>query len=507
MLVLGLGYPLYMPSPSETLPMAYRKKGIRVGDVGVISKNGAFDFLFNACRQREEPDGAINPVALPEDFELLDADINVHNKYNLPTHLLSSHVNALSSLDSSCAFAFKCSEAGGAVLALPRGATVYEATNKRHFQQHAARHAVSWYKYLLNTGRDVTNGSLYFVTDCIKSANWGIATFYASQADNDYLHLIFDERSCRWKFLGKVEARDGPGSMDIVASDGGEPNQCVFLCGYKIMLQPRIWDELWNAVLVGSQGGESWPYPGDSQSHLHGTSGGRTDSYQGSSADGNTTHMDPGSCIPRDQASTMDTPESWLGQVMLEEFCSTAAPVHPSDLINVMLLHLLPEVTVSLVHDSEWCDHLPDDFMADPTNPNVDGLLENVKRSYKVVVDQYDCAVHVSSSETNSEVQESCKVPSEVTQPAITRSGGSTSRGSPMRRRNRVVACLSCRKRKTRCNAGEGVDTCDKCRTLRRPCITLPVICEDVIRLHDYEPENMPLDELRSLIRRFVQQG
>jgi hypothetical protein len=26
--------------------------------------------------------------------------------------------------------------------------------------------------------------------------------------------------------------------------------------------------------------------------------------------------------------------------------------------------------------------------MADPSNPNVDGLLENVKRSYKAVVDQ-----------------------------------------------------------------------------------------------------------------------
>lgn len=102
MLVLGLGYPLYMPSLSETLPMVYRKKGIRVGDVGIITQNGAFDFLFNACRQREESDGAINPVALPEGFELLDADINVYSdKYNPLTHLLSCHVNALSSsLDS-----------------------------------------------------------------------------------------------------------------------------------------------------------------------------------------------------------------------------------------------------------------------------------------------------------------------------------------------------------------------------------------------------------------------
>ncbi len=100
MLALGVGYPLYMPSPSKSLPMAYRKQGMRVGDIGVIAPNGAFDFLFNACRQREEPDGAVNPVALPEGFELLDVDINVYVRYNPLTHLLSSHVNALRSLDS-----------------------------------------------------------------------------------------------------------------------------------------------------------------------------------------------------------------------------------------------------------------------------------------------------------------------------------------------------------------------------------------------------------------------
>lgn len=57
----------------------------------------------------------------------------------------------------SCASAFRCLEAGGAVLALPEGATVCEAMNKLHFQRHAARHAISWYEYMLNKGRDVTN--------------------------------------------------------------------------------------------------------------------------------------------------------------------------------------------------------------------------------------------------------------------------------------------------------------------------------------------------------------
>ncbi|KAF8335282.1 hypothetical protein F5887DRAFT_614491 [Amanita rubescens] len=255
-------------------------------------------------------------------------------------------------------------------------------------------------------GREVPNGSLYFVTDCIKSVNWGIATFYAPSTAYDDLHLVFDETSCRWEFRGKVEAREGPRPMDVIVADGEEPNQCVFLRGYKIMLQQHIWDKLWNAVAVESQGGESSsPSIRDSQSH--GTSGGRTDlSHQRSSDGGNTMHMDPTSRITTYQASqlTTHTPESWPGQVMLEAFCSAAAPVHPSDLINIMLLHLKPEAIVSLVHDSEWCDHLPDDFMADPINPNVDGLLENIKRARKVMVDEHGSVV-LDNPEEDPEAQ------------------------------------------------------------------------------------------------------
>ena len=60
-----------------------------------------------------------------------------------------------------------------------------------------------------------------------------------------------------------------------------------------------------------------------------------------------------------------------------------------------------------LSHDDEWSDQLPrvstyspsrvksrklrlsQDFIADPVNPNVEGLLENIKWSYTAVVDQY----------------------------------------------------------------------------------------------------------------------
>jgi len=73
----GRGFALYVPEPNKRLPMAYQKKGINIGDVGIITPDGGFSFLFNICVPREDP---INPRILPEDFSLLQptlADVDV----------------------------------------------------------------------------------------------------------------------------------------------------------------------------------------------------------------------------------------------------------------------------------------------------------------------------------------------------------------------------------------------------------------------------------------------
>lgn len=45
--------------------MPYRRKGISIGDVGIITPSGSFSFLFNICLPHDHP---INPRILPEDF-------------------------------------------------------------------------------------------------------------------------------------------------------------------------------------------------------------------------------------------------------------------------------------------------------------------------------------------------------------------------------------------------------------------------------------------------------
>jgi len=109
---------------------------------------------------------------------------------------------------------------------------------------------------MLDNGMDNANGSIYLVTECIKSTNWGISVFYALPTANTSLRFTFNEGLCRWYSRGKIEAKAGPEPKDVTVTDDEEPNQCVFLRGYKIMLRPDIWDKLRSSVDVTSQDGE-----------------------------------------------------------------------------------------------------------------------------------------------------------------------------------------------------------------------------------------------------------
>jgi len=40
---------LWAPQPYLQLPLEYRRGGTQVGDVGIITQEGAFDFMFNIC--------------------------------------------------------------------------------------------------------------------------------------------------------------------------------------------------------------------------------------------------------------------------------------------------------------------------------------------------------------------------------------------------------------------------------------------------------------------------
>jgi hypothetical protein len=97
------GRPLWIPQSNMVLPIPYRAQGVRVGDVGIFTENGGFDFLFNICVLRDDP---INPRNLPENFVPISppvdpTDIRKFAEFSPGSYLASSSVAASRTAESS----------------------------------------------------------------------------------------------------------------------------------------------------------------------------------------------------------------------------------------------------------------------------------------------------------------------------------------------------------------------------------------------------------------------
>ena len=86
------GFPLWIPQPNTSLRRSYQRQGVSIGDVGIFTSDGGFDFLFNICL----PAGhASNPNELPEGFsplELKPEDVCKFRAHSSHSHLVSPSV-------------------------------------------------------------------------------------------------------------------------------------------------------------------------------------------------------------------------------------------------------------------------------------------------------------------------------------------------------------------------------------------------------------------------------
>jgi hypothetical protein len=66
MITKARGFPLWIPSSNTSLPPEYRYSGVSIGDVGVLTPEGGFDFIFNVFADAGDPVNANSE--LPDDF-------------------------------------------------------------------------------------------------------------------------------------------------------------------------------------------------------------------------------------------------------------------------------------------------------------------------------------------------------------------------------------------------------------------------------------------------------
>ncbi|THU94905.1 hypothetical protein K435DRAFT_667421, partial [Dendrothele bispora CBS 962.96] len=179
------GYPLWKPKPYDSLPELYRMTGTRLGDVGRITQDGHFHFLFNALAPADDP---VNRGGVPTDFELLEFDMNEilrcvnYHEPGVPIYSIGTKRYELGA-DASTQIAgtpaeggggieFKFEDNRGALLLLPDGATRVDVETIIPFRQYAYRNCEEWYRFAESRGIEVENGSLYFVTGYDKTESW-----------------------------------------------------------------------------------------------------------------------------------------------------------------------------------------------------------------------------------------------------------------------------------------------------------------------------------------------
>lgn len=280
--VKDLGYPLWIPEPNNRLPVQYQRQGIEIGDVGIITPSGSFDFLFNI---RLPANNSINPSELPDHFSPLHPpldpiDTRGHLEFKPNSYLASSSVNRSHHGDSETPYVIACipllnasqscgnsgltfesSASEGAILAMPDGSYSIDLGNVAKFRRYMATNAENWYRYANGVrGREALNGEVRLVIGCHKTTSWGMATFSDLRERKEF-RLRFKptgessvgRRTYGWDYTGIAEVRAGPDQQeteDLRVGDESDDrhqlyrNQCLFLRTLNVTLRSDIWDKL-----------------------------------------------------------------------------------------------------------------------------------------------------------------------------------------------------------------------------------------------------------------------
>ena len=299
LLTRKLGYPLWYPDLSENLPHAYLAEGVSIGDVGMITADGSFDFLFNICKEKDDP---VNDNDVPSGFERVNVTPreieSFPNMYPSGTVISSASIqkrritmqassqenpyeqlaiyqghrliyHRVIDVGIGAGFDFSCSCEKGAILILPDGASRKDLQTVNKFRRAIEHNAAAWCEFVRNGGR--TPESLYLVTGCVKTSSWGVASIFnqssTREASLKFIPASMGEGSGSlsylWDTYSPLDTRRGPDPPSEAQ------NQCVFLRGFKITFSegfrtlwsgnPNITDESdENRYGSGPKSGFSW---------------------------------------------------------------------------------------------------------------------------------------------------------------------------------------------------------------------------------------------------------
>ncbi|KAK0194035.1 hypothetical protein F5146DRAFT_1221561 [Armillaria mellea] len=378
------GYPLWIPESDYNLPGPYRDKGVSVGDLGILTDDGGFDFLFNACAEADDP---VNCGRVPPQFKPLRISCgSTHTIRKIPYHcrnssITSAHVSRTEfTIEGSAqitpfvtgrgGFEFSLQSAEAAILMLPDGGYRYDTMHRALFEQYAVENGHSWYVYVNSfeyLARQAPNGSLYLVTGCDKARTWMIAA--ASRPSKSCaisvrfgIGPIMEGRialQTSWSTPHSASAsRIYPDYPDPMPQ---QDNQCVFMRGFTISVRENSFKQkIFGRIRVKAIGGSSRnAAPSFSSRSPYSSHQGDT---AGPSSSGVVSSTGPVDNLDMPDYSTNDEPKSLLndGVELIDLPGRSTELLNPSAKINEHILALNPHVTVAVTHDEDWMNVIKD---------------------------------------------------------------------------------------------------------------------------------------------------
>ncbi|PPQ89069.1 hypothetical protein CVT25_006441, partial [Psilocybe cyanescens] len=384
----GRGIPLWIPEPNKNLPIQYQRKGIAIGDVGIITASGSFAFLFNICLAHDHP---INPSTLPMNFKPIHvAAVNIHyqSEFKNNSHLASASTVRSQNDGDSSGLVFESSASDGAILTMPVGSKSEDLGSVGRFRKYVAANMVNWYKYAYHDREyDVRNGDLRLVIGYDTTSFWGMATFSNSTAHQESFRLKFgliEGRRYGWEYSGMAEVRAGPDAHEIVQLRDNDPsqedinyeNQCLFVRTINATLPDKVWDDL------GFDYDELDVY---ADSDL--PTGSSTPALEGSYRNYSSS-AGPSISPPSNQVGTTSTSSRANDNILTVHATksvyssSTFLADHPSKAINAMLLkNCSEEVKMAITQDQDWMSVLTDE---DTILPSSEDIIKRIQVAFDI---------------------------------------------------------------------------------------------------------------------------
>ncbi|KAJ7601117.1 hypothetical protein C8J56DRAFT_26549 [Mycena floridula] len=223
---LGHGFPLWRPKPMNMMG----RRGVQVGDLGYVTRDGGFVFLFNIHRDKDDPSQS---RGAPDGFSPLQdmGEVAEETEHFVPGTRLVYPVQVQAEAAQNTGDPLH-----GVSLAVPKGATSTDLTFTEDLPMYLSRHAIRYYHFAnVKLSCDVSNGSLYLITGFDKASTWQIS-----------LGGNFEATVLRKGELRTVKA-SYPVQLNRESSetpDEAAAEQCIFLRGFRISLSDQLFSRI-----------------------------------------------------------------------------------------------------------------------------------------------------------------------------------------------------------------------------------------------------------------------